>query len=62
LGSGVFADTGSGLPLTISVPQGAVSAYIRTWGVSVSTRAGGNGAKYGDNHRAITIAAGVATP
>jgi hypothetical protein len=61
-GQDVFKDTGTGAgtgtTLTIKVPTAAaVNAYESAWGVSVSTAANGDTAKYGNDHKAITIAA-----
>ncbi|MDR1375026.1 MAG: hypothetical protein LBJ24_08655, partial [Treponema sp.] len=58
LGGNVFSSTGSGGTLQIHVQSSsAVDAYTGAWGVSASTVAGGNPAKYGSNHKAISIVA-----
>jgi hypothetical protein len=54
----LFMSTGPGGALQIHVQSSsAVDAYTSAWGVSASTVAGGNPAKYGYNHKAISIVA-----
>jgi hypothetical protein len=50
--SSIFSYTGPSGTITITVPSEAVSAYSG-W----TATAGGNTAKYGDNHKAVTIEA-----
>jgi hypothetical protein len=53
----IFEYTTDPVPLNIYVGLGNVPAYTSPsgWGVSAATLANGNTAKYGNNHKAITI-------
>jgi hypothetical protein len=55
LGSSVFNNTNNTGTLSIVVPQNSVSAYTTDWGVADVVAANGASAKYGYNHKAITI-------
>jgi hypothetical protein len=55
LGSNAFGSLASrNTTLEIHVGAGAVTTYTTSWGVEATTAAGGNSAKYGTDHRAIS--------
>jgi hypothetical protein len=68
--AGAFLNTntgaGIGTTLTITVPAGAVGNYTAAaapgWGVTADTIAGGNTAKYGNDHKRVFITGSGALP